>query len=136
MGTMTAVPTKEPLAILSGATRAAIDAEVQHPTMATALEALTTVADLVAIALRREVGGRWWDSCIESLSYVAAAADEHGRREQVIRYVWDAEECQIGGDAGQWELPAEIRCMPHFASADEALADATADLAQRRSRCA
>jgi len=133
MGTVSTFPTNDPLSVLPGTTRAEIDAEIQRLNTATALEALTCVADLVAITLRREAGGRWWDICIESLYYVAADADEHGHREQVIRYVWDAEECQIGGDEDDWELPEEIRCMTHFASADEALADATADLAQRRS---
>lgn len=132
MGTVSAFPTKDPLAVLPSATLAAIDAAIQRLDTATALEALTSVADLVAITLRREAGGRWWDICIESLYYVAVGADEDGHREQIIRYVWDAEECQIGGDEEQWELPDEIRCMTHFASADEALADALADLARRQ----
>ncbi len=132
MGTVNAFPTKDPVAVLPAAARAAIDAENQRLNTATALAALASVADLVAITLRREVGGRWWDICIESLYYVAAGADEYGHREQIIRYVWDAEECQIGGDEEQWELPDEIRCMTHFASADEALADAMADLARRQ----
>lgn len=107
-------------------------AEVRRRNVATVFEALANVPDLVAITLRRELGGRWWDIRIQSLYYAAKEPDADRHRPQLTSYLWDAVEAGIDEDAGDGcGLPTEIYRSVHFETAAEALADAEADLAKR-----
>lgn len=134
MGTVTQFPAtmdlKTAIATLGQTTLADIEAEIRAFSTTRALEALATIGDLVAITLRREVGEKVWDIKIQSLYYAATEPDADGKREQMVSYIWDAEECQIGLDEDEWELPNEIMCRLHFDTAAEALADAEDSLAK------
>ena len=75
MGTVTHFPGMDlqaAIATLGQLTVADLEAEIRAFSTSRALEALTTIGDLVAITIRRELGGRVWDISIQSLYYAAA----------------------------------------------------------------
>jgi len=122
MGTVTPFPATIVPEILDMAA-AELRAHLADLTRCMALATLRTVPDCVAITLRREVGGRYWDIILGANYY---QSKEDGS--QLAFYVWDATETTIGLDED--ELPEEIMGRDSYESPEEALHAALDALAQ------
>lgn len=133
MGTVTNFPAREPHEFLPPEVLAEFESEIRRIGTDEALSALTTIPSLVKITLRREFGAQMWDITIESLYFQARTPDAQGHREQLKRYIWEAEQCRLGDD-DRGEDPFADRPMSRvgqlFETAGEALTDAESRLAR------